>query len=298
MAVVIESTTQQSTYTSVTDVGSSGTFLVTKPTGLALNEVLFVATSITSGSITPPAGWSTGTVPNDFGSFTDYFYKTANAGDVAASNFTFATSSDSADYMYACLRLSGAANTRDPVISSAIVDTDDTPTSVSETLSPSVTTPNNSLALIFIGVDSQTTTGGTANLSGYALTGASLTFTQLFQDDDVGGSEDGAVFVYAPIASSSTITGISFTASGSKTPPTLFNVNVLYIYPQQDANASLSLTQTTNTALPAAESAGANASPVFTETTNESFTPTGKGTSPTRWVNEPKPDTDWINEQR
>lgn len=295
MAAVIESVTNQASYTAVTDVGSSGTFTVTKPTGLTVGEVLLVATSVNTGSCTPPAGWSTGTIPNDFSSRTDYFYKVADAGDVAASNYTFATSSDSADYMYACYRLSGVATSISPVIETRTGDTDDTPTSASVTFSSSITPPDGTVVLIFIGIDSQTTAGSTASISGYALTGGSVTFTERFDDNDVGGTEDGAAIADGVLATSATITGATFTASGSKTPPTEFLVNVLFIYPQQDASATLTLTTTGNTAFAPTGQAGATATLTTTETTNEAFAPTGRGTSDTNWTNPTKPSTDWTN---
>ena len=297
MAVTVESTTNLTSYGIVNDVGTSGEFLVTKPTGLTAGDMLFVATSSDS-TVTPPSGWSTGTLPNDQSVQTDYFYKLADSSDAAASNFTFATASDSAKYMYSCLRLSGCATSRDPVVATAIVDTDDTPTSISETLSPTVNVPAGSVAIIFVGKDSQTTTGVTAILTDYALTGASLTFTELMDADLVGDSEDGAAFAYAEVVSSSTITGITMTATSSKTPPTIFNVNVLYIYPQQDATENLTLTSTNQTAFAPAGQAGATTALTTTETTQTKFDPTGTTSSPTSWTNEAEVSTTWTNEQQ
>lgn len=295
MAVVIESVTSQSSGALVTDVGPSGTFLVTKPTGLTVGDVLFVATSVDAGTCSPPAGWSTGTLLNDFGSFTDYFYKVADAGDVSASNYTFTTTSDSAEYMYVCYRLSGTATSIDPVIVKRDGDSDSSGSSSSDTFT-SVTVPAGSVAIIFIGIDSQTTTGSTGTLSNYALNGGSLTFTERFEDNDVGGSEDGAAIADAPVVSDTTFTGVSFDNDDAKSPATLYKINVLFIYPKQDASTTLTLTETSNTAFAPAGQAGVTTTLTLTETEQTAFAPTAEVVNTTNWQNEAEPSTTWTNE--
>jgi hypothetical protein len=297
MAVVIESVSSQASYTAVTDIGSSGTFLVTKPTGLAVGDVLLALTSVEgASSTTPPGGWSTGTVPLDLGRYTDYFYKTADAGDVAASNYTFATNSDTAEYGYACYRLSGAVTTADPIIQTRTVSTDDTPTSISESFASSITPPDGTGVIIFVGKDSQTSTGTTCTLSDYAITGGSITFTERMDEVGSSGIEDGAAIADGVLATSSTLTGITMTASGSKTPETLLYVNVLFIYPQQDASTAVGFVSATNTAFAPVGSAGTSLTLGLTSTGNTAFAPTGRATTPTQWANETKPSTTWVND--
>ena len=101
MAIVVESTTTGSG--TVTDIGSSGTFLVTKPTGLTVGDMLVAITSLEEvyNGITP-SGWTSVTIPSGSvnGNETNLFYKLADSGDVAASNYTFATTDDSGQYKY------------------------------------------------------------------------------------------------------------------------------------------------------------------------------------------------------
>lgn len=301
MSVVIESVSSQATYVAVTDLGETGSFVVTKPTGLQVGEVLLVFTSIFgesgTSSPTPPAGWSAGTVPLDLGTYTDYFYKTADAGDVAASNYTFTTNRDTVEYVYACYRLSGAATTENPIIQTRTASTDDTPTSISESFASSITPPDGTGVIILIGKDSQTSTGSTCLLSNYAVTGGSVTFTERLDRDAVGGTEDGIAVADGVLATSSTLTGVTLTADSSKTPPTLLYVNVLFIFPKQDASTSVGFVSAANTAFSIAGSAGASAAVgFFTTAENTAFAPTGKATAPTQWSNESKPTTSWDNE--
>lgn len=70
---------------------AGGDPVVTKPVGLAVND-LMLATGVTTttATITPPGTWSTH--PDSLSTSRPLFYKVADAGDVAAANFTFVTS--------------------------------------------------------------------------------------------------------------------------------------------------------------------------------------------------------------
>jgi len=85
MAVVVEST-------SSANVENSSDIVITKPTGLAADDLMIAfVCGESSGTFTPPTGWST--LSSEGGVRATAFYKTATSADASASDFTFAKGS-------------------------------------------------------------------------------------------------------------------------------------------------------------------------------------------------------------
>jgi len=290
MAVVIESTTSQVSYTAVTDLGSTGSFNVTKPSGLSVGDMLIAIVSIsnTGGTITPPSGWTSLSLDysND-NMITAGYYKLADSGDVAASNFTFLTASDTVEYMYFCYRLTGTATSGNPV-QYKVYDTQSITDSTEITDTIDLLQTSGSL---LIAITNLVTSVGTYGMDSFVLTGVTATFTERIDED----SNDRVFFLSDAISTSDgSATAYTLTLTGEETET--FYTNILAILPQQDASEELTLTTVGNTAFAPSVSAGAKASPTLKTTNNIKFDTIGVGTKETVWTNETQPSTDWTND--
>lgn len=86
--------------------------VVTKPSGLAVGDLMVaVASSTDSRTVAPPGGWTTFEDTSNGTNRTSVHTKIADAGDAAASNFTFTTSAGFSNASVALLRISGAIAT-------------------------------------------------------------------------------------------------------------------------------------------------------------------------------------------
>lgn len=72
-----------------TAFASAQTVVITKPTGVAVGDLLLAFIYHIEVSVTPPAGWSTLATDDDVTGKITSFYKIATSTEVAASNFTF-----------------------------------------------------------------------------------------------------------------------------------------------------------------------------------------------------------------
>ena len=292
MAVVIESVTASSAFEFADgEVSDRHYWDITKPSGLAVGDLMICVGQTEAASFLSLTDWTAVASVNR----ASILWKFADADDVAGSAFRFLAINDATNNnraIYRLYRISGGSSTQpfQDTFQTTFLSTAVSP----QNFTPGLYVPSGTLLIHFISSDEV----GTAFANNFSISTTGITGAVNERWDD--STPEGAYSALYDQISTSTgaITNIAVSYTADTVDAETIGLTVLAFYPQQDANASLSLTQTTNTAFPAAESAGANASPAFTETTNESFTPTGKGTSPTRWVNEPKPDTDWINEQR
>lgn len=84
MPPLVESTTTLGSYT-------SGARAVTKPSGLAIGELLVAHCYSVGGVITPPAGWTQlfSTTVGSYPCTSEMYWRIADSADVAGSNFTF-----------------------------------------------------------------------------------------------------------------------------------------------------------------------------------------------------------------
>lgn len=227
MAIVIE-TIQTTNYTAGTTV------VITKPTGLAVGDLLLAVIGVIDESETStpttPAGW-TDIYKISTSTFSlaglGVYYKVATADDVSASDFTFA-SSRTPDAMCGVLyRISGAggANTYE-------VDTETASGALTFTkaLTPGVLS---TLINIF-----QSSSG--VSYSSYTLTGGtSVTFTERIDTNSGSNAMAVADGAYASLAE---ITQVGVTTSSGT--PTTRNMLVA-LYTQANASATATLLQAT-----------------------------------------------------
>lgn len=184
------------TYESVQSATGSGTSItVTKPTGLAVGDVMvFIwSTNNTPGSVTA-TGWSVLTSVGPHSASDNYmnaYYKIADSSDTAASDFTH-TINNSRPWVGAILRLSDCS--ADFVATVGTSTNDSTPT-YSGGITPDAA---DSLFIMAISVD------GSTNTSAYSLTTDNPTWTE--RVDTVSGS--------SPMLSIATATRSAVTASG------------------------------------------------------------------------------------
>lgn len=169
MGVIVESTSSATNGPAVTSVG------VTKPTGLAVGDLLFACISANGAAGNPglitPSGWTalTGQVSDQCES--NVFYKIADSSDVAASSFTFSTTSSSNIVAGLLLRLSGHNPLTPVAASNGTTGTSDTITitGVTPTISDSV--------LVQCGSASA---GTSVTFSGYAVATSNPSWTEQF----------------------------------------------------------------------------------------------------------------------
>lgn len=277
--------------TSGTAASASGITL-TKPTGLAVGNWLIAHIFFTAGStrtFTVPAGW-TQTPAEALMSDTlrryTVFYKTADAGDVAASNFTF-NLSGSADTINGILvRVSNVARLEDFEFDA------NTPSSTTVSFTGD-STPLTTDSLVMMGIAAYSGAGD-ATVSAYTTT-PSKTFTEV-QDIflDSGTTDPVLAVATAPSGSTAQITAYGATLSISKvqhggsllilTPPTSPVVDIEHV-----------------SVTPAIENITASQVNVAVTVDMATITPAitdidTRTVSPTVWTNEAPETTVWTNE--
>jgi len=271
---------------------SSTTVVVTKPVGLAVGDGMIAVVSSystfgASVAVDTPSGWvlvnTTATSMGSDNGSVSVFARTAASGDVAASNFTFTSTSTSVNMEAVILR---ATAVRTDVAILDVEDTDFTDNSADPTFTISAT-PTQITELYVIGVFGATNeTYATA--SAPVINGTNPSWTEQY-----GGNMQ--VFT-APVTTTAEVTTADFTVSNSS-GGTDWIFSFSSFRGQSSASTTPTFTTTTQVAFAPAGSAGAQTTPTFTETTNTAFAPTGKGTTGTAWVNESKPSTTWTNEE-
>lgn len=158
---------------STTVFASSTTVVITKPSGLAVGDQM-LATIFDNDNdetnITAPAGWTTLTGDHGIGA-QRHFYKTADASDVAASNFTFSLGGTKI-VGGAILRFTGAA------ISEATIGTYASDTSPLDWANG--ITPAYADSLLFNFIVQLNTSDNLGSTSGYAIATDNPTWTELY----------------------------------------------------------------------------------------------------------------------
>lgn len=166
-------------------ISASDPLVFTKPSGLAVGDLLVVETENYSNSTTPPAGWSTivsNTHSPDAMHF-DIFAKIADAADVAASTFTFTTGGGTIRAGGAIIRITGPGLTIPLAIPvSSTAGTNASATALSTT---TITPPAGALLLLFTAHKGATL----RTVSGYAVATSNPSWTEAY---DGGGATGGA----------------------------------------------------------------------------------------------------------
>lgn len=190
---------------------STGTSWVTpKPTGLAVGDYMILLGAIPNGSITAPSGFSaisTGEVAASGGAKRLMsYYKLADSGDVAASNFT-TTNGSSAYGNVAILRVSGIFAPVSKWSWAGTGTTNTTSPSLNASITPS-NRPNN--LIIQFWCASQTVTA----LSGYAMATSNPSWTEILDSYDVT-ADDVIGIAYATRTEQTATGNVSVTGAGA-----------------------------------------------------------------------------------
>lgn len=192
--------------------------VITKPTGLAVGDLMLAVIGIDSGTaadVNTPSGWTQITVASFDSNQAEIraFSRIADAGDVAASDFTF--TSTASTYIAGCLlRVTGHPASAFLDVSDA--DTNDSASSATISFSTSLATAVNG-ELIVEGFLGTLGGSGTGTIGTYA-TSDSVTFTEGADHSVDNGTRDPIFGVaYGVQGTAATITTYGATLSASRT---------------------------------------------------------------------------------
>lgn len=201
--------------------GTTSTLVVTKPTSLAVGEVMLAGICSNGGAVTPPASWQT-ILDTDNTIRLTTFYKIATAGDVAATDFTF-TFAGSPSFTQGWISRLTSAN-------STPVDQSNSGTGSGTSVSITGITPTKASGLFFfVAAYAQNSgAGNPSNSSAQAIATDNPTWTE---DYDVstatgGGSYIGMSMAYAnrPVLTASGSATLTYSVSTSAYAAQLFNI--------------------------------------------------------------------------
>ena len=194
------------------------TAVITKPTGLAVGDLMVAiisSSSNTGTTIATASGWTSVGQASTSVSSTSIQIKIADAGDVAASNFTF-TDDDGVRVTGGILRVTGAPASIGSVVADFETDTYDSTQTATISFSTSVT-PLVADSLVIIGLHAeQGPVSGAGSIGSYTST-PSITFTELFDvATELGNNIDPVCSsAYGIYSSASEITAYGATIDSS-----------------------------------------------------------------------------------
>ena len=199
------------TPTTNTASASSSSVAVTKPTGLAVNDLMLaqvITRDSATGATTPntPTGWTI--VYSDSTSSFGYivFRKMADSADVAASTFTFSGSSGTNKVIASMSKFSGV-DLVTPINASSNAKTTGTSLATA-TITPNIQSMFVMFSSVFVG------TGGIRTVSGYSMVTSNPAWTEAFDVND--GSTSHLSMAYAGGRTAITATGaVTATVSSS-----------------------------------------------------------------------------------
>lgn len=290
MALVVESSSSNTALT--------GSVVVTKPTGVAVGDLLFGGFIYyeTGSSVAPntPSGWTSIQSQSGFEGF-NIFWRTADASDVSASNYTF--SATGGDFIAGfILRISGQASGSEIASSEQDGNAAETNTTITETASISADTSDSLAIMIVCGSYNSATPGTAISYSSFNST-PSLTWTERIDTGpNTNGGGDGASIAVAtaPNSGTSNITQYGCT-SGEVLDRQYFTILAIINSPQS-ATGTNALLEVSPTLFAPTASAGTTGTNALLEVSPTMFDQSGKATSPTQWINESKANTTWTNE--
>jgi len=205
MAAVVESTSTNS-------ATSSTTVVITKPTGLAVGDMMISAVSAYGGSVTVNtlSGWTSANNESYSNGATKIQWKVADSGDVAASNFTFTSDFSASLIGGSIMRVTGLPSTS-PVDNSDSQNYNSTDTATIS-FSTSLAVSNNGF-LIVMALAAHQAASNVGSIGTYVIGGSSPTWTELHEISLDSGTNDpifGAA--YAIQSTAATISSYGATA--------------------------------------------------------------------------------------
>lgn len=180
---------------------------IPKPTGLAVGDLMvaFVTQAGSYGSITPPSGFTQIRETQDAdsgGRQMNSYYKIADSGDVAASNFAFTRGGTPTNYSGGMVRIAaGLFDATTPIATSNGVSVEGA-ASINDSCSVTPTL-GSSLLLIFVGTDGNS---GENDVSGYAVQNSDPgTWVEAFEQADTGVQMSCAYAVRAQVTATGNV---------------------------------------------------------------------------------------------
>lgn len=186
MAVTVES------ISTVLNASSGTTPTITKPTGLAVGDLMIACFWWADNPTITRTGWTALVKNGDAGGSITSLYRVADSADVAASNFAF-TSTISDRHFGVIYRISGQSTTS-PISASTAELISDTSSGSFAGITPTA----NNVLLFFTGARTET------NASAYAIANSNPSWTEGNDTSQVGNFFAGA---YSAVRSSSSATG-------------------------------------------------------------------------------------------
>jgi hypothetical protein len=272
---------------SSTTIGT-GNPVVTKPTSLAVGDLMFAQCSAIDSGVNPtystPSGWTLLTSNSVVSEKSQYlFYKVADSGDVAASNFTFTCSSASAKTAAGILRIANFSSAS--VATTSTVTAADT-TSGTHTLTGITPLRGNELVILMATSGSQVGfSTATAFSSPAVATSNPGTWTNAWNRTTTTGSASTMFCSYAsrPEATATGNATLAYSAGGGVNDTVVHFIVI-------NSDQSQTHTPPTQTNLLSAPQIIIGRPIVFSNNT-----PTVTNTHITSWTNPDKGTTTWTN---
>jgi hypothetical protein len=280
----------QSNGTGLSDNLSSIT--ITKPTGLAIGDLMLALVFISdtagnSRTISDEAGWTT--VDSRITTISAFkaFWKIADSGDVAASNFTFDLSGNADSCRGIIFRITG--HSASAPIANSYFNTY-IATTANPTWNPTFS-PKSSDSLLVMSILCTSLTNTPQTIGGYTVSGSNPTWTEQYENTEstdyilgvataTGNSASDIISVSATMAFSCTGHTLGFLSIPSETPIAATPASIaLRAQPSAPTVAAAVNITPVSIALRAQPSA---AFPYIPRTSN--------------WQNESKPSTNWEND--
>lgn len=269
-----------------------------KPSGLVVGDLLvaFVGAYVNGGGVVAngaPSGFSAVRQSSSAQSHLSVYAKIADAGDVAASTFTF-TVNTSSNILGALVRIDTFVPA-DPIASSELDETGsaaDTEITYSTNIAPD--TPE---SLVIVAFHAGSNNADSMTVSDYSIT-PTTPLSELIDIQLVDGSNDGHALGVAAgdYAGLTTITSRGAIFTGGPHNEGRESI-ILIISGPVNAAGTAALLQATAVFPPPAGRADVSGHADLLQGLPTVFVPTGSEDSPTdKWHDEAAPDTDWENE--
>lgn len=287
MALAVASTSSTS--------GSGTNLVITKPTGLAVGDLLLCVMSGTRNgglNANTASGWTLADSEAGTDAVTRIQYKVADASDVSASDFTFTFTLSATLSGGSLMRITGAPAASQVDLTASQNFSGSATTAISFSGTYAVTYDGSLIILGFSGVNQGT--DGAGSIGTYTTSDGSLSFTELYDYSTTDGTDDPIIgAAYAIQSTKATLTSYGATLSLARVNHTGVLVVIYPITNATGTNATFAVSPLLSTQNGTAGTVGTNTllnvSPLLS-------TQSGDATSPTQWSNESKPSTDWTNE--
>ena len=293
MAIVVESVSATGSAT------SSSSLIIDKPTGLQVGELMVAklgghnAGGVESDTYNTLAGWSVASSTNFNNRVTHSIqYKIATSADVAATDFTFTTTSTLGYAVGVILRCSGN-NTVDGGFGVAATDTNSLSATFTGTITPAYTPPKDG-SLVIIMAGEYRNAGGFTTIGGYDTVTSGISFTETYISQVTGSNRGSTTAAYGIQTSAAELSSFINTYTGN-VGTQQYGTFAVFNPPVDATGTNILETSTgaTFTQTGTCDTIGGN---ILAEATATMFEQNGQATSPTQWTNEDKPSTTWVNE--